>query len=86
VVDGWWGIAMAGTVVLAAVVITRAFSIGSDREETRAILPPVGLRLWMRPEPDGPGGGSADAPGGTSVSTSTPSTSTPSTSTEGGGG
>jgi NADH-quinone oxidoreductase subunit H len=74
VVDGWWGIAMAGTVVLAAVVITRAFSIGSEREETRAILPPVGLRLWNRPEPDGPEDGSAAA--ATSLSTST----------EGGGG
>jgi hypothetical protein len=65
---------MAGTVVLAAVVITRAFSIGSEREETRAILPPVGLRLWNRPEPDGPEDGSAAA--ATSLSTST----------EGGGG
>jgi hypothetical protein len=68
---------MAGTVVLAAVVITRAFSIGSEREETRAILPPVGLRLWNRPEPDGPDDGSATA--------ATAATSL-STSTEGGGG
>jgi NADH-quinone oxidoreductase subunit H len=79
VIDGWWGIAMAGTVVLAAVVITRAFSIGSEREETRAILPPVGLRLWRRPEADGPDGADG-APAGAGAGTSV------STSTEGGGG
>jgi NADH-quinone oxidoreductase subunit H len=53
VIDAWWGLAMTGAVVLAAVVITRAFSIGSEREEQRAIVPQVGLRLWSRPpEPD----------------------------------
>ena len=30
-------------------MISRAFSIGADREETRAIVPQVGLRLWNRP-------------------------------------
>ena len=30
-------------------LITRAFSIGAEREETRAIVPPVGVRLWTRP-------------------------------------
>jgi NADH-quinone oxidoreductase subunit H len=49
VVDGWWGIGMAATVVVAAVVITRAFSIGAERQETRAIIPQVGVRLWSRP-------------------------------------
>jgi NADH-quinone oxidoreductase subunit H len=49
VVDGWWGIAMVGAVLVAGVVITRAFSIGTEREETRAIVPAVGLRLWSRP-------------------------------------
>ena len=53
VIDAWWGLAMTGAVVLAAVVITRAFSIGAEREEQRAIVPQVGLRLWSRPaEPD----------------------------------
>jgi NADH-quinone oxidoreductase subunit H len=50
VIDGWWGIAMAGSVVLAAVVITRSFAIGNEREETRAIVPQVGVRLWSRPD------------------------------------
>jgi NADH-quinone oxidoreductase subunit H len=49
VVDGWWGFAMVAAVVVAAIVITRAFAIGSEREETRAIVPPVGVRLWKRP-------------------------------------
>ena len=46
VVDGWWGFGLAPAVVVAAVTITRAFSIGNEREETRAILPQVGVRLW----------------------------------------
>ena len=50
VVDGWWGLAMAVAVVASSVLISRAFSIGADREETRAIIPQVGLRLWDRPE------------------------------------
>ena len=49
VIDGWWGIGMAAAVVVAAVVITRAFAIGAEREETRAIVPQVGVRLWSRP-------------------------------------
>ena len=50
VVDGWWGLGMVVAVIAAAVVITRAFSIGSEREETRAIIPQVGVRLWSRPD------------------------------------
>jgi NADH-quinone oxidoreductase subunit H len=49
VIDGWWGLAMVLTVVAAGIVITRAFAIGNEREETRAILPSVGVRLWNRP-------------------------------------
>jgi NADH-quinone oxidoreductase subunit H len=49
VVDGWWGIGMAAAVVVAAVMLRRAFAIGSAREESRSILPAVGVRLWMRP-------------------------------------
>jgi NADH-quinone oxidoreductase subunit H len=54
VVDGWWGLGMVVAVIAAAVVITRAFSIGSEREETRAIIPQVGVRLWSRPDEDPP--------------------------------
>jgi NADH-quinone oxidoreductase subunit H len=49
VIDGWWGIGMAAAVVVAAVTITRAFAIGGERAETRALIPPVGVRLWKRP-------------------------------------
>jgi NADH-quinone oxidoreductase subunit H len=49
VVDGWWGLGMAAAVVVAAVVITRALAVGAEREETRAIIPAVGVRLWTRP-------------------------------------
>ena len=48
VVDGWWGVGMAAAVVAAGFLLTRAFAVGSMREETRAVLPPVGLRLWNR--------------------------------------
>jgi NADH-quinone oxidoreductase subunit H len=50
VIDGWWGLAMTATVVVASVLITRSFLVGSQRGETRAILPQVGLRLWNRPD------------------------------------
>ncbi|MGA8725523.1 MAG: NADH-quinone oxidoreductase subunit NuoH [Acidimicrobiales bacterium] len=49
VVDGWWGIGMAAAVVVAAVMLRRAFAIGSAREESRSVLPAVGVRLWVRP-------------------------------------
>jgi NADH-quinone oxidoreductase subunit H len=49
VVDGWWGLGMAAAVVAAAVVITRAFAVGAERGESRAVIPPVGVRLWRRP-------------------------------------
>ena len=48
VVDGWWGLGMVAAVIAGGVLISRAFSIGADREETRAIVPPVGIRLWTR--------------------------------------
>ncbi|MHB1710684.1 MAG: NADH-quinone oxidoreductase subunit NuoH [Acidimicrobiales bacterium] len=67
VIDGWWGVAMTGAVVVAGVLITRAFSIGAEREESRAIIPPVGLRLWNRPEV------SAEVPAEVSPSGSMPS-------------
>jgi NADH-quinone oxidoreductase subunit H len=50
VIDGWWGLAMAATVIVGAVGITRAFAIGAERdEETGALVPAVGVRLWSRP-------------------------------------
>jgi NADH-quinone oxidoreductase subunit H len=55
VIDGWWGIGMAGAVVLAAVMLRRAFAVGADREASRSVLSAVGPRLWERPGelPDG---------------------------------
>jgi NADH-quinone oxidoreductase subunit H len=55
VVNGWWGVAMAASVVLGGVLLSRAFSIGADREATRAVIPPVGIRLWSRAESTPPG-------------------------------
>ena len=49
VVDGWWGIGMAAAVVVAAAMLRRAFAIGSAHEESRSVLPAVGVRLWVRP-------------------------------------
>jgi len=43
-VDGWWGVGLSATVVVCAVLITRAFAVGATRQEGRAILPPVGVR------------------------------------------
>jgi NADH-quinone oxidoreductase subunit H len=60
VIDGWWGFGLGLAVVAAAVVLSRAFSIGGEREATRAIVPVVGPRLWRRPEEPSPtpvGGG-----------------------------
>jgi NADH-quinone oxidoreductase subunit H len=76
VVDGWWGLGMAAAVVAAAVVITRALAIGSEREETRAIVPAVGVRLWTRPP----------EPARSSALTPSRSDRPVSPSTEGGGG
>jgi NADH-quinone oxidoreductase subunit H len=68
VVDGWWGVGMAAAVVAAAVVMVRAFAVGEERQRTRSIIAPVGVRLWQRPdEPVGGGSGdgaSTDGPGG----------------------
>jgi len=73
VVDGWWGLGMVVAVIAAAVVITRAFSIGSEREETRAIIPQVGVRLWSRPDESPPpvDPEPVPPPAGSPVSTST---------------
>jgi len=49
VIDGWWGVAMTATVALCGVLVTRAFSVGADREIEQAVIPQVGLRLWNRP-------------------------------------
>ncbi len=50
VVDGWWGVGMAGAVVMAGFLLTRAFAIGAERESVRAVVPQVGIRLWTRAE------------------------------------
>jgi NADH-quinone oxidoreductase subunit H len=62
VIDGWWGFGLAAAVVVAAITITRAFAIGSEREETRAIVPQVGVRLWTRPPDPEPPAPSAQPP------------------------
>jgi NADH-quinone oxidoreductase subunit H len=54
VVDGWWGVGMAAAVVVAGVLLTRAFAIGAERESTRAVVPQVGIRLWTRAEQPAP--------------------------------
>ena len=51
VVDGWWGLGYGprrpgGRRPSSS---PRAFAIGTEREETRAIIPQVGIRLWSRP-------------------------------------
>jgi len=54
VVDGWWGVGMVAAVLVGGVVLTRAFSIGAEREATRAVVPQVGIRLWHRPDQQPP--------------------------------
>jgi NADH-quinone oxidoreductase subunit H len=88
VVDGWWGLGMAAAVVVAAVGITRALAVGAEREETRAIIPVVGVRLWTRPTvPAGnhSGGIPADRPADQSDGVPSPSGRPASPATEGGG-
>ncbi len=44
-ISAWWGVAMAGAVILAAMVLNRSFQLGSELEiNDRAVLPPVGRR------------------------------------------
>ncbi len=59
-VDGWWGVAMTAAVAVGAVLLARAFGIGAEREATRAIVPPVGRRLWTRPAAPSPAPGRGD--------------------------
>ena len=54
VVDGWWGVGMVAAVLVGSVLLSRAFSIGAEREATRAVVPPVGMRLWSRAEQQPP--------------------------------
>jgi NADH-quinone oxidoreductase subunit H len=82
VVDGWWGIGLAATVVAAAVVITRAFAVGAERGESRAVIPQVGVRLWSRPPEETR---APTVPAGQSSTSSSPSSSS-SSSPEGGDG
>jgi NADH-quinone oxidoreductase subunit H len=54
VVDGWWGVGMVAAVLVGSVLLSRAFTIGAERESTRAVVPPVGMRLWSRAEQQPP--------------------------------
>jgi len=54
VINGWWGVAMVAAVIVGSVLLTRAFSIGAERESTRAVVPQVGIRLWSRAEQQPP--------------------------------
>ncbi len=54
VVDGWWGVAMAAAVVVGGALLSRAFSVGAEREATQAVVPQVGVRLWTRAEQQPP--------------------------------
>jgi NADH-quinone oxidoreductase subunit H len=49
-VAAWWGVGIAVAVVACAVLIKRAFSVGDSRQADVPIIPPVGRRLWNRPE------------------------------------
>jgi len=49
-IDGWWGVGMVVAVIAGSALLTRAFTIGTIREDTNAVLPPVGIRLWTRAE------------------------------------
>jgi len=49
-IDGWWGVGMVAAVIAGSVLLTRAFTIGTIREDNNAVLPPVGIRLWTRAE------------------------------------
>ncbi|MHB1518300.1 MAG: NADH-quinone oxidoreductase subunit NuoH [Acidimicrobiales bacterium] len=53
VVDGWWGLGLAGAVVVAAAIVVRAFTVGAVREAQRPIVPGIGMRFWTRP-PESP--------------------------------
>jgi hypothetical protein len=44
VVEGWWGVGLSAVVLVCAVLITRAFTVGAEREESRALLSPLGAR------------------------------------------
>ncbi len=65
----WWVLVVAVVLVGAGALLFRARTVGAEREETDAVLPPVGRRL--APAPIGPGvltvgQGGEDRPGGTS--------------------
>jgi len=49
-IEGFWGVGMVAAVLVAGVLLTRAFAIGALREDTNAVLPTVGGRLWTRAE------------------------------------
>ena len=48
-IEGWWGLGLAAAVIACALLLRRSFAVGADRQETAAILPPVGLRPGQPP-------------------------------------
>jgi NADH-quinone oxidoreductase subunit H len=49
-IAAWWGVGITLAVIVCAVLIKRAFSVGDSRQEHVPLIPPVGRRLWNRPE------------------------------------
>ncbi|HXA33908.1 MAG TPA: NADH-quinone oxidoreductase subunit NuoH [Acidimicrobiales bacterium] len=49
-IAAWWGVGITLAVIVCAVLIKRAFSVGDTRQEGVPIIPPVGRRVWNRPE------------------------------------
>jgi NADH-quinone oxidoreductase subunit H len=49
-IAAWWGVGITAAVIVCAVLIKRAFSVGDSRQQDVPIIPPVGRRLWNRPE------------------------------------
>ena len=44
-ISAWWGVGLAVAVIAAALVLSRSFDLGAERElADRAVLPPVGRR------------------------------------------
>ena len=55
VIDGWWGLAMAAAVVVAAIAITRAFAIGPSARRRATRSCPAGAAFGCGPAPARPG-------------------------------
>jgi NADH-quinone oxidoreductase subunit H len=49
-IAAWWGVGITLAVIVCAVLIKRAFAVGDTRQEGVPLIPPVGRRVWNRPE------------------------------------